>query len=424
MPSSAQFSSPALAAAWRALRAFLRWWGKQLVELVPPRLRAWWSGHDRVVLLSYEGENAIFERQEGAQRVQIFAVTPDSADSRMPSDLPRKLALAAGGNFRLLFLAPSDKVLRREVALPLAVEENLRQTLAFELDRFTPFGSDHAYFVFRILERIPEQGRLVIELSALAKSVLDSALARAEAMGISVHGAVLAGEVLEHGIQGSGLLSSPTSKAHTSRSLRRWRMVAGAIALCMFCLALAIPIWQKRAAILVLNEPLATIKASAMEADAVRTHIDALVDRYNRLPQRKWEGYSTVLVLDELSRLLPDDTYVIQLDFDGKSVQVQGETGSSANLIEILEASPMFKDVGFKSQLYKVQGTNIDRYHIEATLESGAIPKPPAPPPQVSAELAGTSSTAATASPQASGTDASRPSAPASAVPPAPGAKP
>lgn len=424
MPSSAKFSSPTLVAAWRALRAFLHWWGNQLVELVPPKLRAWWSGHDRVILLSFEGENAIFERQEGEQRVRIFSVAPDSADSRMPSDLPRKLALAIGGNFRLLFQVPSDKVLRREVVLPLAVEENLRQTLAFELDRFTPFGSDHAYFVFRVLERNPDQGRLVVELNTLAKPVLDSALTRAEAMGISVHGAVLAGEILEHGSQGSGLLPSPTNKAHASRGLRRWRLVAGLAALCLFCLALVVPIWQKRAAIMALNEPLAKAKAAAMEADAVRTRLDTLVDRHNRLPQKKWERYSTVLVLDELTRLLPDDTFVIQLDFDGKSVQIQGETGSSGTLIEILEASSMFKDVGFKSQLYKVQGTGIDRYHIEATLESGAIPKPAAPATQAPADLTATASTAATASSQALGSDASRPSLPPSATASAPGVKP
>jgi general secretion pathway protein L len=424
MASSAKHSSPPLAAAWHALRVFLRWWGSQLVELIPLKLRAWWSGHDRVILLSFDGDKAIFERQEGAQRIEIFSVAPDSADSRMPSDLPRKLALAIGGNFRLLFRAPPDKVLSRELTLPLAVEENLRQTLAFELDRFTPFGSDHAYFVFRVIERVPDQARLVVELSTLAKSVLDSALSRAEAMGISVHGAVLAGEILEHGSQGNGLLPSPTNRAHMSRSLRRWRLVAGLAALCLFCLALIVPIWQKRAAIMALNEPLAKAKATGMEADAVRTRLDALVDRHNRLPQKKWEGYSTVLVLDELSRRLPDDTFVIQLDFDGKSVQVQGETGSSGTLIEILEASPMFKDVGFKSQLYKVQGTGIDRYHIEATLESGAIPKPISPAAQNPADSTNSAPANATVAPQDPGSSANRLVPAPATAPSAPGVKP
>ena len=64
--------------------------------------------------------------------------------------------------------------------------------------------------------------------------------------------------------------------------------------------------------------------------------------------------------------------------FDGKTVQIQGDTASSTSLVETLEASPLFKDVGFKSQLTKLQGTPYDRFHISATLE--AAPKP-APPP-------------------------------------------
>jgi hypothetical protein len=36
----------------------------------------------------------------------------------------------------------------------------------------------------------------------------------------------------------------------------------------------------------------------------------------------------------------------------------------------------MFKDVAFKSPLTKIQGTQFDRFHIGATLEGAARPKP------------------------------------------------
>jgi general secretion pathway protein L len=74
--------------------------------------------------------------------------------------------------------------------------------------------------------------------------------------------------------------------------------------------------------------------------------------------------------LDDLTKRLPDDTFVIQFEFDGNTLQVQGESASSAKLIEILEDSPLFKDVGFKSPLVKIQGTANDRFHLAATLEA------------------------------------------------------
>jgi hypothetical protein len=83
-------------------------------------------------------------------------------------------------------------------------------------------------------------------------------------------------------------------------------------------------------------------------------------------------------MIEELTKLLPDDTFVMQFDFDGKTVQIIGETASSTGLVETIERSSLFKDVAFKSPLTKIQGSAFDRFHLGANIEASA-PAIPAP---------------------------------------------
>ena len=94
------------------------------------------------------------------------------------------------------------------------------------------------------------------------------------------------------------------------------------------------------------------------------------------LPNKKWDSHSATRTLEELTKLLPDDTFVMQLDFDGKTVQVLGETASSSSMVETIEGSPLFKDVAFKSPLTKIQGSPFDRFQIGAALDGAIRPKP------------------------------------------------
>jgi len=361
----------------QALSRFFAWWGGELAALLPAGFRLWWQESDRVVMLFLDGKRAAFHRQAGSRHEEIYTIEPGVADAPLHrAETNRRLLQAAGGNFRLLLCLPPDQVLTRTLTLPLAVEENLRQTLTFELDRYTPFKPEQVYFDFRIIERNVERKRLSVKLAAVPKSIVDQGVARATALGVTVNGAVLVDELLQQGGDCCNFLPAAT-KRHKSAHRLWWRVGMGSLSVVLLLVLLAIPVWQKRAAAISLIDPLARARTASMETDALRDHLRKLVDENNFLHNKKWESYSTVQVLEELSKLLPDDTFAMQLDFDGKTVQMQGETASSTKLVEILEASPLFKDVSFKSQLIKMQGTPYDRFNISATLEEGGRPKPP-----------------------------------------------
>ena len=78
---------------------------------------------------------------------------------------------------------PLRQVLRKELVLPAAVEQNLRQTLAYDLDRHTPFRPDQVYFDAVVSGRDATKKTIRVDWTAALKTVVDGARRQAEAWG-------------------------------------------------------------------------------------------------------------------------------------------------------------------------------------------------------------------------------------------------
>jgi general secretion pathway protein L len=153
-----------------------------------------------------------------------------------------------------------------------------------------------------------------------------------------------------------------------------------ALALILSGVALALPVWQKQQAIAALNPLVVAAMREAEGADRLKTELNTLVQTYDFLLQRKHAYPAATAVIDELTRVLPDGTWLRQLNLrshpKGWEIQIQGETTISSRLASVIEDSPLFRDAGFKSPLIKGQAPASERFHLGAELESAPPPKP------------------------------------------------
>jgi len=67
----------------------------------------------------------------------------------------------------------------------MVVEENLEQVLSYEIDRYTPFSKDEAYFAFEITTRNPETNLIRLLFAAIEKPRLQAYVARLTQLGIT-----------------------------------------------------------------------------------------------------------------------------------------------------------------------------------------------------------------------------------------------
>ena len=112
----------------------------------------------------------------------------------------------------------------------------------------------------------------------------------------------------------------------------------------------------------------------ARQISARRAAIRAGSDGSDRSPvaaleRRKHETPSSVIVLETLSRVLPDHTYVTELHLAGNKLQIVGITRDAPSLIPLIEQSRHFTRATFYAPTTRSPSDPGERFHIEARIE-------------------------------------------------------
>lgn len=328
---------------------FLRWWLEELSSMVPAGMRA--SGLD-------------------VARVTPIVLTSDGVRAWQRHTFLAELEQAPAHQRDVLLVLGAERVLKKKMTLPLATEENLRQVLEFQIDQITPFSSAQVYFCHHIVSRDFERGFLSLEFIATPRDVVDMAVKKLSEWGVAVRG-VVTQDMLDAGNLTSLLPSAPTKAPLVwLGGGNRW-LLAGVIVLMLA--AMAMPLVIKRQAVVELLPWVDRGKRAAEAVDRVRGELETRVEQHNYLLEKKQALTPVILALEELARVLPDDTWVQQLDIKGRELQIQGETASSVRLIGLFEKSDVFRDASFRSPLTKGQTAGAERYQLALQIQPMAV---------------------------------------------------
>jgi general secretion pathway protein L len=307
----------------------LHWWTGELAGMLPGRAP---PGGRRVIVVDATGTAVSVRRVRDGLKEELAALAWDAAPGAIAAAAAR---LRAGGTARsgALLRLGRREVLRKVLLLPAAAEGTLRQVLRYEVDRHTPFIPDRVAFEGRILARHPELQQVEVELAVVPRATLERAQGLARGLGIEITGVAVEGETHRY-----AFLSACTARSRRP-GLRRLNL-ALALAAAMLVVALvASALQRERAHATAAATEVAAAKAQAEGIEATRDELDALLAREAFLAARR--GPRLLDALGALTRALPDDAYLTDVELDGSSVRMRGLASSATTLLQRLDAPPL-----------------------------------------------------------------------------------
>jgi general secretion pathway protein L len=323
----------------------------------------------RVVRIAEEADGSGFTLRgpDNGGRAERLA----AADGNLAGALSREAAKAIKGNRVEIVLRPS-RFVSRQVELPRRAVEFLDGIIRAQIDRLTPWSAADAVFGWGRPADIASD-RISIMVVATARAAVRPLLDTLSELGAasiailttSADGAAAAGviKVYDQSIRG------------TLDAMRLSRILLVVLLVAAGAASLAVAADATLGASLDAREQDLTRRIDQRRAllrggqAAITRSASAVLDR------RKQETPATVIVLEALSGILPDHTYVTELRVEGNKVQVIGVTQDAPGLVRLIEQSPHFKRATFFAPTTRSPTDPGERFHIEAQVEPVNTPR-------------------------------------------------
>jgi len=127
---------------------------------------------------------------------------------------------------------------------------------------------------------------------------------------------------------------------------------------------IAMPVWFEYQTVNVLQLKADALEKDAKKVKALQSEIDAVVDETRQLIAEKSATPEVIVMLNTLSSLIKDDTWLSYAQYSDGHLQIQGESPAASTLIAVLEASELFANARFASPVTQDSISKLERFQI------------------------------------------------------------
>lgn len=245
---------------------------------------------------------------------------------------------------------PANKLLNRELTLPLAAAGALQTAMRFELDRLTPFSAEELFWGVATESQDRAQGLLRLRLTIVPRALV-------EAVQVWLAAQQLAPGWIEHD---AGLIPlNPGSQR------RRMRAVLNGLCAVLAAACLAVPFIRQQIALNQVNALVAERAPAAHVAEKMRARLAASASGNAAIAAARRHG-DALQVLAALTKALPDDTWLADLSLKSGSLTMDGQSANAARLIALLAAMPELQNPGFTAPVTRSNDGKADLFSLRA----------------------------------------------------------
>ncbi|WGZ93900.1 MAG: PilN domain-containing protein [Candidatus Thiothrix putei] len=339
-------------------QTFIRWWKEGLYNGLPNTTRKFFRTElPRLILHTHDGCNvdALWSQDGKPQMRGQFAL--QDGNTQLADLLPSH---AHGKPYAVELRLGKTQVLALQHHFPEAVKENLVQVLGYQLDRLTPFTADSALFDARVAQHDKGRKEILSDIFVVPKYVVERFNRLLDAIGVSPIQVV--------SVEGAHPDINLVARQEAQQA-QGWSRIPLYFFLGALMLSLVVPLGYKYRRVEQIETALTEVRSSSAEQLAIRDKLLEAEDALTFIESKRKTSPMALDVVETLSALLPEHTWLERLEFQGGKLEIRGESGMALSLIDTLEDAAEFADVRFKSPVTRNKDNGRDRFHIEATLE-------------------------------------------------------
>jgi general secretion pathway protein L len=371
MASSHHLSSssrPLLGQIGAGLSSLARWWIGEFLALFPTRIaQTLVDAGDRNLLIRPGEAEIEFMLRNGSGTPLARTKLPSTVDVRTAIEaILRDRKLTA----KLVVIGielPAEELFRRQILLPKEAHASIPAIAAQDLLRKTPFRLDDVYHDYAAR---PSGQKILVSQAVILRTLVEKA-----ASGLGLRPDEL-----------SFVESAPSAdgeqpfrvRLHPIKPQASWlpKAFAGLTVTSLLLLGLA-PMLESQRQQAVLEELSAQLTKARAQAQQVRATLDKAQQERSTLDNlraRKWEAANTLDIWEEMSRVLPDESWVSELrisespDRKDRKVVVTGFSSAAADLVAIIDKSPLFQDVAVTAPIVIDPAEQRERFVLQAVV--------------------------------------------------------
>lgn len=366
MPVADLIQSPS--GGFRALTAlskgFAQWWLSGLRDTVPSRWREWAAGEVRPqAMLWLDGDDVTCRLTSAAGTVEVLLPSgtfngPVLERWLVGQGVKRDATIVVPVVSRELFFL-------RELSVPNAAMGALPGILDQDISRRTPFQLADVWHAATVAgegaDDVVPMCHWIVRRDRVEAALAELGLTSQEVDGLAVTDAV--GETV------TVINFRAASDDDPAWALRAIRLLAVA-ALGAVLLGLIVFDWRQASV------------ANALEAALTEAQQSARTGRNGMDPAARLFAMKTETgildVWDELSRILPDHTFLTEIRMTEGTVALSGFSTDAAHLVRIIDQSPLFSGASLTSAITPDANEHKDRFSLQFKLRSARLARPAA----------------------------------------------
>lgn len=347
-----------------SITRFFNWWGEGLTCLVPAFVRHFFQVD--VLQLSLDlakGTAFVIDQSRGTVNSQ-YDYAKDATE--LPANLQEALKELGDTKTETVLLLGQKDVLFTDVELPAEAESNLGNILAYEMDRRTPFTVDQVYHDYHVTRSENKPGHISVKMVIVPRPYIDHLIQQVNNWGLVLSAIMVSQNNSTSGLQFNLL----PDKSRTAHSPVMARLNQGLIATFILIVASTVffSLSRQETKIDQLKQKINTVSQEVREVQQLKKRIDRLVADSQTVIEKKHQSFNIVDMLNDLTLLIPDHTWLSNIQIRGERITIQGESFNTAELIGLIEASGRYSNAAFASPVVRDAKSGRDRFRITATL--------------------------------------------------------